>query len=63
MKLALNIIAGLVVLAGLVFFLQGIGLLKGSTMTSQTQWAVIGFVMFVIGIGLIYFNYRRHPST
>jgi hypothetical protein len=39
---AIRIVAGLALLAGAVFFFQGIGVLPGSFMTGRGEWAVIG---------------------
>lgn len=60
MRLALNIAAGLCVLVGGVWFLQGINVLPGSFMTGQTKWAVYGANLLLIGGGLfIRANPRR----
>lgn len=40
-------------LTGLVWFLQGIGTLKGSGMTGHGEWSVIGGVLIVVAIGLL----------
>jgi len=53
MKTVLNIVGVLLILAGGIFFLQGINVLPGSSMTGDPQWAINGGVMLVIGIGLI----------
>ena len=59
MRLGLNILGFLLALVGLVWLLQGIGILQGSVMTDQTQWAVIGAVVIVVGVGLLIYNNRR----
>jgi len=59
MKLTLTIIAVLLILAGIVFFLQGINILPGSYMAGDPQWAVNGGVMTLIGMGLIFWANRR----
>jgi LPXTG-motif cell wall-anchored protein len=59
MKIALNIIGGLLVMAGLVWFLQGINVLPGSYMTGNPQWAVYGGIAFIIGAGLLLFANRK----
>jgi hypothetical protein len=59
MKWVLNILGVLLILAGLVWFLQGINILLGSFMSGQPLWAVIGFVLVVIGALLLYFTNRR----
>ncbi len=58
LKLIISIVAGVFALMGLVFFLQGIGLLPGSFMTGQAQWALIGLVLIVIGGSVIGYNLR-----
>jgi hypothetical protein len=52
MRIALNIVAGLLLLAGVIWFLQGINVLPGSFMTGQIQWAVYGGIAVAAGIGL-----------
>jgi hypothetical protein len=59
MKTLLNIIGIILVLAGSVFFLQGINVLPGSFMTGDPQWAVNGAVMILIGLGLLFWASRR----
>lgn len=45
-------IGGLIALAGLVFTLQGVGVLTGSSMTGKTLWAVLGPIIAVVGLGI-----------
>ena len=52
MKIFLRIIAVLLILAGSVWFLQGINVLPGSFMTGQIQWAIYGGIAVVAGVGL-----------
>jgi len=53
MRIVLNVIAVLLVLAGGLWFLQGINILPGSIMTGQIKWAIYGAIAIVIGIGLL----------
>jgi hypothetical protein len=46
-------IAIVLVLVGLVWFFQGIGVLEGSFMTGEALWAVIGVVCIVAGGALL----------
>jgi hypothetical protein len=62
MKIFLNITAVLLILAGGVWFLQGINLLPGSFMTGHIQWAIYGGIAILAGIGLITWNNRRKTS-
>jgi len=59
MKIFLNVIGILLILAGGTFFLQGINVLPGSYMTGDPQWAINGGVMIVVGIGLMIWAARR----
>ena len=59
MKIALNVLGGLLVLFGGVWFLQGINVLPGSFMTGQLQWAVIGGIAVIAGVGLLVWAGRR----
>ena len=62
MKIFLNVIAGLGILTGAIWFLQGINLLPGSFMTGQIQWAIYGILAMLTGIGLLVWNNRRKSS-
>jgi hypothetical protein len=53
MRITLNIVGSLVVLAGVIWFLQGINVLPGSFMTGQIRWAVYGGIAFAAGIALL----------
>lgn len=59
MKTVIQVAAVLMILAGLVWFLQGINVLPGSYMTGDPQWTINGGVTIVIGAGLLYFANRR----
>ena len=44
-----SVVVGVVLLlVGLLWFLQGIGVIKGSFMTGQPVWAIIGLVLLVL---------------
>ncbi len=58
MRIALNIVASLMVLAGAIWFLQGINVLPGSFMTGQIRWAVYGGIAFAVGIALLLLGNR-----
>lgn len=55
-----SIVAGAILaLLGVVFTLQGVGLLGGSVMTGDPTWAIIGPVLAVIGLVMLGFGLRR----
>lgn len=47
------IVGVLMCIVGGVWFMQGIGVLKGSFMTGQTFWTVIGVILIVAGLRMI----------
>ena len=53
MKAFFPILGVVLIIIGVVWFLQGINVLPGSFMTGQTKWAVIGAISFVAGIVLL----------
>ena len=59
MKISLNVFGVILILAGGVFFLQGINLLPGSFMRGDPQWVVNGGILIIVGIGLILWASRR----
>jgi hypothetical protein len=59
MKIILNVVGIILILAGGTFFLQGINILPGSYMTGDPQWAINGGIMVVIGIGLVIWAWRK----
>ena len=53
MRIALNTVGFVLVVLGGIWFLQGIGVLPGSFMTGQLQWAVYGCIAIVVGIAAL----------
>ena len=62
MKTGLKVIGVLFILAGGVFFLQGINVLPGSFMTGEIKWAIYGVIAMVVGTGIILLGNRRRNS-
>jgi hypothetical protein len=54
-----RVVAGLLLLIGTIWFLQGIGVLPGSFMSGQPRWAFNGAVAIAIGVILIIWSVRR----
>jgi hypothetical protein len=63
MKWARLILGVLCALLGLVWLGQGLNLIKGSFMTGQPQWAVIGAALLVVAVWLIWGALRQRSGT
>lgn len=59
MKIAFQVFSVLLLLTGLVFFLQGINVLPGSYMTGDPQWVINGIMIMTIGLGMFSWINRR----
>jgi hypothetical protein len=53
----------LVTIAGIIFALQGVGVLGGSVMSGTTLWAVLGPLIALAGIALAALGLWRSRST
>lgn len=58
MRMVLRIVGVLLIVCGAIWLLQGIGLLPGSFMTGQVEWAVIGGIALVAGIIMLVVSRR-----
>ena len=47
---------------GLIWALQGFGVLLGSPMSNTTTWSIIGPITVVIGIVIAIFSWRKLSS-
>jgi hypothetical protein len=52
-RVALLLVALLMLVAGLVWTLQGLGYLAGSAMSGQQTWAIIGPAVAGLGVALL----------
>jgi hypothetical protein len=59
MRIVLNVAGVLCLIAGCIWFFQGINIIPGSFMTGQRQWAINGAVLAIAGIGLLVWANRR----
>jgi hypothetical protein len=53
----------LIALAGVIFTLQGVGVVGGSAMSGDTFWAVAGPVIAVVGLAIAVVSLRRRPAS
>ena len=58
-RVVLVVVGILVTLAGVVFTLQGVGVLGGSVMSGVTFWAVAGPVIALVGLAIATIGVRR----
>lgn len=59
MRWIVPVVGILAVLAGLVWTLQGLGVLGGSVMSGDRTWAVVGPIVAVVGLLLVVFSAFR----
>lgn len=59
MKLVLTIVGAVLILIGLTWLLQGLGVLPGSFMTGQPRWAMWGALAAISGVAVIVLARRR----
>ena len=61
-RIVVVVLGVLVALAGLLFALQGVGVVPGSPMSNTTTWSVLGPVIALIGIVIAIVGWRgRRP--
>jgi hypothetical protein len=49
----------LAALAGVVWTLQGLNIMGGSAMSGNSTWAIVGPIVFVVGVLVLLFGVRR----
>lgn len=59
LKNILKFFAGLLILTGVIWILQGTNILPGSFMTGNPQWTLNGTITVIIGAGLFWFANRK----
>ena len=62
-RTSLLAIGAVLVLFGVVFFLQGIDVLGGSGMSGKTLWAILGPLIALAGVALLVAARRRPPAS
>ena len=55
-RVAVRIVALVALLAGVVFFFQGVGVIPGSFMTGRGEWAVIGAALVAGAVALLWLS-------
>jgi hypothetical protein len=62
MRVALRVVAILLMGIGTVWILQGINVLPGSFMTGQIQWAYRGAAAAIVGLIVLLFTLRGRKN-
>jgi LPXTG-motif cell wall-anchored protein len=62
MKLILTIVGVLLILMGGIWILQGFNILPVGFMAGQMQYALLGAIVIIAGIGLVLFSRRRRKG-
>ena len=62
MKLVLTIVGVILILLGAVWILQGVNILPVGFMAGQIQYALLGAILVIGGIGLVAFSRRRQKA-
>jgi hypothetical protein len=57
------VIGVLAALAGAVWTLQGLNIMGGSQMSGDSTWAIVGPIVFVVGVLLVLFGVRRRGTS
>lgn len=56
------VVGVVVVLLGLVWTLQGVGVIEGSSMSNTTTWSIIGPIVLLVGVVVMSVGIRgRRP--
>jgi len=62
MRIATAVIGVVVFLFGLLWALQGFGVVGGSPMSNTTTWSIIGPIVALLGLALAIGAFRRRKS-
>lgn len=58
-KTLLSALGAVMLVAGVIFTLQGLGHLSGSPMTGESFWAIVGPILAGIGLALVIVSFQR----
>ena len=59
MRIAIAVLGVIVALFGLLFALQGFGVVGGSPMSNTTTWSILGPIICLVGVALALGATRR----
>jgi hypothetical protein len=58
MRIAVVLVGTVIALFGLLFALQGFGVVGGSPMSNTTTWSVLGPIIAIVGAAIAFFGWR-----
>ena len=61
--IVLAVVGVLITLAGVIFTLQGVGAIGGSSMSGDSFWAVAGPVIALVGVAIAVISLRRRVAS
>jgi hypothetical protein len=53
-----SVVGVVIAVFGLIWLLQGAGILSGSVMTGSEFWEIVGAITFVLGLGIIPYSLK-----
>ena len=53
-----SVVGVIIAIFGLIWLLQGAGILSGSAMTGSEFWEVVGAIAFIVGLVIIPYSLR-----
>jgi hypothetical protein len=59
MRIAMSVLGVIIALFGVLWALQGFGVVGGSPMSNTTTWSIIGPIVALIGLALAIGAFRR----
>ena len=62
MRIAIAVLGVVIFLFGLLWALQGFGVVGGSPMSNTTTWSIIGPITVLVGIVIAVFSWRKLSS-
>ncbi|KQU28035.1 MULTISPECIES: hypothetical protein [unclassified Rhodococcus (in: high G+C Gram-positive bacteria)] len=54
-----TVIGAVIAVMGLLFSLQGFGVIGGSAMSNTTTWSILGPVILIVGVAIVVVSRRR----
>ena len=63
MKWLLDVVGVVLALFGIVWILQGTDILTTGFMAGHIQYAILGVIVAIVGVGLVVLANRRHGGT